>query len=98
MKNKCILNIWTKGNMRIDGYLSFIGIVISHKPNSLPQDGKEKSRRTAEKLPCAALEGRLSLVKKIGKTLYKACVHFNTASETMSDKIKRMLKNEVQQM
>ena len=36
---------------------------------------------------------------KIGKTTYKVHVHFsNTSTETMSDKIKRMLKNEIQQM
>ena len=30
---------------------------------------------------------------------YKVHVHFsNTSTETMSDKIKRMLKNEIQQM
>ena len=39
------------------------------------------------------------LVRKIGKTTYKVRVHFSTTStETMSDKIKRMLKNEVRQM
>lgn len=44
-------------------------------------------------------EDRPALVKKIGKTTYKVRVHFSTAStETMSDKIKRMLKNEVSQM
>ena len=37
--------------------------------------------------------------RKIGKTTYKVRVHFsNTSTETMSDKIKRMLKNEIQQM
>lgn len=40
-----------------------------------------------------------ALVRKIGKTTYKVRVHFSTTStETMSDKIKRMLKNEIQQM
>ena len=40
-----------------------------------------------------------AMVKKIGKTTYKVHVHFsNTSTETMSDKIKRMLKNEIQQM
>ena len=40
-----------------------------------------------------------ALVKKIGKTTYKVRVHFSqTSTETMSDKIKRMLKNEIQQM
>ena len=37
--------------------------------------------------------------KQIGKTTYIVRVHFSTTStETMSDKIKRMLKNEVRQM
>ena len=36
------------------------------------------------------------LVKRIGKTTYNVNVHFSTTSkETMSDKIIRMLKNEV---
>ena len=40
-----------------------------------------------------------ALVRKIGKTTYKVRVHFSTTStETMSDQIKRMLKNEVRQM
>lgn len=38
-----------------------------------------------------------ALVKQIGKTTYRVRVHFNLASrESMSDKIKRMLRNEVQ--
>lgn len=42
---------------------------------------------------------RPALVKKIGKTTYRVHIHFSTTStETMSDKIKRMLKNEIQQM
>ena len=37
-------------------------------------------------------------VKRIGKTTYQVKVHFNPNSkETMSDKIIRMLRNEVQQ-
>ena len=40
-----------------------------------------------------------ALVKKIGRTTYIVRVHFSkTSKETMSDKIKRMLKNEIQQM
>ena len=40
-----------------------------------------------------------ALVKKIGKTTYRVKIHFSaTSNETMSDKIKRMLRNEVQQM
>ena len=39
-----------------------------------------------------------ALVKEIGKTTYKVTIHFSTTSrETMSDKIKRMLRNEVSQ-
>ena len=39
------------------------------------------------------------MVKKIGKATYKVHVHFsNTSTETMSDKLKRMLKNEILQM
>ncbi|NBI60365.1 hypothetical protein D3Z53_20510 [Lachnospiraceae bacterium] len=40
-----------------------------------------------------------ALVEKIGRTTYIVRVHFSkTSRETMSDKIKRMLKNEIQQM
>jgi len=40
-----------------------------------------------------------ALVKKIGKTTYRVTIHFSTtSSETMSDKIKRMLRNEISQM
>ena len=36
------------------------------------------------------------LVKKIGKTTYRVRIHFSTTNrETMSDKIKRMLRNEI---
>ena len=36
------------------------------------------------------------LVRKIGKTTYLISVHFsNTSNETMEDKIRRMLKNEI---
>lgn len=36
------------------------------------------------------------LVKKIGKTTYRVKAHFSsTSKETMSDKIKRMLRDEV---
>ena len=40
-----------------------------------------------------------ALVKKIGRTTYIVRVHFSkTSRKTMSDKIKRMLKNEIRQM
>jgi len=39
------------------------------------------------------------LVKRIGKTTYRVKVYFNPAArETMSEKIIRMLRNEVRQM
>ena len=40
-----------------------------------------------------------SLVKKIGKNTYRVWAHFSeTSTETMEDKIKRMLREEVRQM
>ena len=55
--------------------------------------------QTADPAPARALEDAPALIKKIGKTTYKVRVHFSkTSTETMSDKIKRMLKNEIQQM
>ena len=40
-----------------------------------------------------------ALVKKIDKTTFVVRVHFSTASkESMEDKIKRMLKNEADQV
>ena len=40
-----------------------------------------------------------ALVQKIGKTTYRVHVHFSSTNmETMSDKIRRMLRNEVQEM
>ena len=51
----------------------------------------EKNSSTAAEQP--------DLVKRIGKTTYKVKVHFSTTSkESMSDKIKRMLKYEVSKM
>ena len=53
--------------------------------------------QTAGTTPARAPEDAPALVKKIGT--YKVRVHFsNTSTETMSDKIKRMLKNEIQQV
>ena len=49
--------------------------------------------------PLTVKEDRPDLVKKIGKTTYLVKIHFSeTSRETMSDKIKRMLRNEVSQM
>ena len=62
-----------------------------------PMSNENMVQNTA---PTPALEQDApALVKKIGKTTYKVRVHFSTTStETMSDKIKRMLKNEIQDM
>ncbi|MDD3230702.1 MAG: transposon-encoded TnpW family protein [Oscillospiraceae bacterium] len=39
------------------------------------------------------------MIKEISKTTYRVHIHFSTTStETMSDKIKRMMKNEVRNM
>ena len=58
-----------------------------------------RTMQTADTTPARAPENTPTMVKKIGKTTYKVHVHFsNTSTETMSDKIKRMLKNEIQQM
>ena len=50
-------------------------------------------------LPLVQDNERPALVKRIGKTTYRVRVHFkDTSAETMSDKIKRMLRNEVSNM
>ena len=62
---------------------------------------KDANNSTANKtVPMPEQEDeRLTLVEKIGKTTYRVTVHFSTtSSENMSDKIKRMLRNEVQRM
>ena len=49
--------------------------------------------------PQTAQDNPPALVKKIGKMTYIVRIHFSeTSTETMEDKIKRMLKNEVLQM
>ena len=63
--------------------------------NREPHTMQVADAATASRAP----ENTPAMVKKIGKTTYKVRVHFsNTSTETMSDKIKRMLKNEIQQM
>ena len=58
-----------------------------------------RTMQTADTTPARAPENTPAMIKKIGKTTYKVHVHFsNTSTETMSDKIKRVLKNEIQQM
>ena len=55
---------------------------------------------TDQDYPMAKKEDeRPAFVKKIGKTTYRVNIHFSiTNTETMNDKIMRMLRNEVQQM
>lgn len=54
---------------------------------------------TSTTFPLTVNADRPDLVKKIGKTTYLVKIHFSeTSRETMSDKIKRMLRNEVSQM
>ena len=63
--------------------------------NKEPRTMQVADAATASRAP----ENTPAMVKKIGKTTYKVHVHFsNTSTETMSDKIKRMLKNEIHQI
>ncbi len=64
----------------------------------------DSTSREGNALPLPVTEGGNAppapdLVKKIGKTTYRVKVHFSeTSKETMSDKIKRMLCNEISKM
>ncbi len=64
----------------------------------------DSTSREGNTFPLPVAEGSTAppapdLVKKIGKTTYRVKVHFSeTSKETMSDKIKRMLRNEISQM
>ena len=59
---------------------------------------KTETSRTDRISPAATTAEQPDFVKRIGKTTYKVNIHFSTTSkETMSDKIIRMLRNEVQQ-
>ena len=56
-----------------------------------------RTMQTADTTPARAPEDVPALVKKIGRTTYVVRVHFSkTSTETMSDKIKRMIKREIQ--
>ena len=72
-------------------------------------EGSDSTSREGKTIPLLVTEGGNAppvqdapppaLVQKIGNTTYEVSFHFSTTSrETMSDKIKRMLKNEIQQM
>ena len=50
---------------------------------------KAKAVQTAEHTPA-------TMVRKIGKTTYKVCIHFSqTSKETMEDKLLRLIKNDI---
>ena len=54
-----------------------------------------RTMQTADTTTTRAPEDAPALVKKIGKTTYKVRVHFSqTSTETMSDKIKRLILND----
>ena len=56
-----------------------------------------RTMQTADTTPARAPEDAPALVKKIGRTTYVVRVHFSkTSTETMSDKIKRLIKREIQ--
>ena len=56
-----------------------------------------RTMQTVDTTPARAPEDAPALVKKIGRTTYVVRVHFSkTSTETMSDKIKRLIKREIQ--
>jgi len=60
--------------------------------------GKDNYMNTDKTTATTTTTEQPDFVKRIGKTTYRVKVHFNPNSrETMSDKIIRMLKNEVSQ-
>lgn len=72
-----------------------VGTVVQNLPSSGETDICPSNGRVDK---CPAKDAP-ALVKKIGRTTYIVRVHFSkTSKETMRDKIKRMLKNEIQQM
>ena len=76
---------------------TYRGIV---RERSIHTMSSEKNiQNVADTTATAGAENPPALVKKIGRTTYIVRIHFSeTSTETMSDKIKRMLKNEIQQM
>ena len=98
------LKEYEDGSKRKDTDMFMDGATIfAHAYKNVPRiatelmDELETSEEDYDRL--IAHQANALLVKKIGKTTYKVRVHFsNTSTATMSDKIKRMLKNEIQQM
>ena len=72
--------------------------ILYEKQNDL-RGQKWKMKFTEDTITTAPAKNAPALVKKIGQTTYIVRIHFSkTSKETMSDKIKGMLKNEIQQM
>ena len=72
-----------------------------------PQSGSRDGQGARKVPPAPAINGKTSLiqdrppdlVKKIGKTTYLVRVHFSqTSRETLEDKIKRMLRDDVRRI
>ena len=57
-----------------------------------------RTMQTADTAQARVPEDATAMVKKIGKTTYIVKVHFSkSATETMSEKIERMIRQEIQQ-
>ena len=55
-----------------------------------------RTMQTADTTPARAPEDAPALVKKIGKTTYELSLHFSqTSTERMSDKVMRLLENDL---
>lgn len=62
-------------------------------------NSEKNIQNVAGTMATTVAENPPALVKKIGHTTYIVRIYFSeTSTETMSDKIKRMLKNEIRQM
>ena len=79
----------------------------TNETDNSPQDGGRDGQGERKVPPTPATSGKTSrtqdrppdLVMKIGKTTYLVRVHFSqTSRETLEDKIKRMLRDDVRRM
>ena len=79
----------------------------TNENDSRPQSGGRGGQDEKKTVPAPATSGKTSrtqdrppdLVMKIGKTTYLVRVHFSqTSRETLEDKIKRMLRDDVRRM
>ena len=99
-KMSALKNLEAKPHLRKNNRIRSIYSSLRIEANSLSIGQVRDTMQVADAATASrAPENTPAMVKKIGKTTYKVHVHFsNTSTETMSDKIKRMLKNEIQQM